>query len=202
MPGIAFASLAWRAVAMPGSSAPVRLAQLPHLHDAAFRAFVQFPAGWARPGAGHYAVAEELLILEGDLAVSDTTWRGGGYAWIPANRVRSASRSESGCLAFAWFAAAPRWIPGEPAGSAIANDVTLAHWRDAAECALDGTGSGRRLYAGPEHHTWIVERRYIAGVATPGMRSETLGLYKREWRSDTAHEPGDDPAGAVLVRVW
>lgn len=178
---------------MPASNAPVQLAPLPRLQDGAFRAFVRFPAGWARPAAGHYTAAEELLILEGDLGMNGMTWRAGGYAWIPANRVRSASRSESGCLAFAWFASAPRWIPGEPATAALAGDVSLAHWRDAPE---------GKLYAGPEHHTWIVERQHIALLAAPGMRSETLGLCDRAWRSDAAREPGDDPTAAVLLRVW
>src|SRR5687768_14412821 len=115
MSAVAFASLDWNVADMPASNVSVQLAQLPRAADGAFRAFVRFPAGWARPAAGHYPVAEEFFILDGDLQLNDMTWRAGGYAWIPARRMRSASRSESGCLAFAWFASAPRWIPGEPA---------------------------------------------------------------------------------------
>lgn len=187
---------------MPGGNVPVRLARLPRAADAAFRAFVAFPAGWARPEAGHYAVAEELLILEGDLGLNDTTWRAGGYAWIPANRGRSASRSESGCLAFAWFASAPRWIPGEPACPAPPNDVFFAHWRDAPERTLGGTVSARRLHAGPEHDTWIVEHGDAALPVAPGRRCETLGLRHRAWSLDTAHEHGRDPGEPLLLRVW
>lgn len=187
---------------MPGSNAPVQLARLPHAADGAFRAFVRFPAGWARPGAGHYPVAEEIFILEGDLRLNNMTWRAGGYAWIPANRVRSDSRSESGCLAFAWFASAPRWAPGEPAEPARPDDRTYAHWLDAPERALGDTGSGRRLYDGPEHHTWVVERQQLAPLAASWMRCETLRLRDRAWCSDAAQEPRDDLTSAVLARVW
>ncbi len=186
---------------MPGSSIAVRLARLPRADDAAFRAFVAFPARWARPEPGHYAVAEEFLVLEGDLALNGTTWRAGGYAWIPANRMRSALRSESGALVFAWFASAPHWIPGETADAAPPNDVVFAHWRDAPERALGGTGSGRRLRAGPEHDTWIVEGRHAAALAAAGKTCEALGLRDRAWRSDAAHEPWEDPSEPLLLRV-
>ena len=195
---VAFHCLEWHAAPMPGSTGPVRLALLPVLSDGAFRAFVQFPAGWARLGAGHYPVAEEFLVLEGDLRLNDTTWRAGGYAWVPANRVRSASRSESGCLAFAWFSSLPRWTPGEPRESALPCDVSLAHWRD----ARDLVPGGRELYAGPEHHTWIVDRPRLAGLAVPGTQWETLGLNDRTWHSGPTHEASDDPVEEVLVRVW
>ena len=195
---VAFHGLEWHAAPMPGSTGPVRLALLPVLSDGAFRAFVQFPAGWARLGAGHYPVAEEFLVLEGDLRLNDTTWRAGGYAWIPANRVRSASRSESGCLAFAWFSSAPRWTRDEPSAAALPSDVALAHWRD----ARDLVPGGRQLHAGPEHHTWIVERPELGRLKALGTQWETLGLNDRTWRADATHEPRDDPAQAMVVRSW
>ena len=201
MSAVAFASLDWSAVVMPGSNAPVRLARLPRAGDAAFRAFVAFPAGWTRPEAGHYAVAEEFLVLDGDLALNGTTWRAGGYAWIPANRMRSVLRSESGSLVFAWFASAPHWIPGEASDSAPANDVVFAHWRDAPERGLGSAGSGRRLRAGPEHDTWIVERRHAAALVAPGTKCETLGLRDRAWRCDAAHEHSEDPSEPLLLRL-
>ena len=185
------ASLDWKTVEMPGSNAPVQLAQLPRAADDAFRAFVRFPSGWSRPAAGHYAVAEEFLILEGDLQLNDTTWRTGGYAWIPSRRVRMGSRSESGCLAFAWFMSAPRWIPGKAAEPASLDDVTFADWREVP---------GGKLYSGPEHHTWIVERRQISSMQITGKHCETLGLRSRAWRMDAAHD--GDPAEPVLLRVW
>jgi hypothetical protein len=202
MPAAAFASLAWSAVVLPGSDAPVRLARLPRAADAAFRAFVAFPAGWTRPQAGHYPVAEEFLVLEGDLRLNDAAWSAGGYARIPAHRLRSVLRSEAGCLVFAWFAAPPDWIHGPAAGPAPPDDIGFAHWRDAPARALGGSASGHRLYAGPEHATWIVERRHAAALAAPGRICETLGLHDRAWRCDAAPAPGNDPDEHLLLRVW
>ena len=98
---------------MPGAS-PVEMALLPKLADKAFRAFVRFPAGWSRPDAGHYAVAEEFLVLEGELGLNGRTWKRGELAWIPAWQRRRDLGSTTGCLVFAWFGGTPRWIPGEP----------------------------------------------------------------------------------------
>jgi hypothetical protein len=110
---LAFASLSWREAPMPGAS-PVSMALLPKLPDDAFRAFVRFPAGWSRPGVGHYAVAEEFFVLEGELGLNGRTWKAGELAWIPAWTRRENLESASGCLVFAWFGGTPRWLPGEP----------------------------------------------------------------------------------------
>jgi len=171
---------------MPGANLPVQLARMPELSDGAFRAFVRFPAGWSRPGAGHYPVAEEFLVLEGELRLNAATWRGGGYAWLAANRVRADSCSERGCLAFAWFAGMPRWVPGLPTNSALSADVAFSHWRNAA---------GGKLYAGPEHHTWVLPGRQIPEGC------EALDLVDLCWRADARSEPLADRS-SVLARVW
>jgi hypothetical protein len=171
---------------MPGANLPVQLARLPDLADGAFRAFVRFPAGWSRPGAGHYPAAEEFLVLEGELSFNSTTWRSGGYAWITANRIRADSCSAPGCLAFAWFAGAPRWIPGAPAKPALSSDSVFAHWRDAP---------GGKLYAGPEHQTWVL----------PGDRipegCEALDLTQLCWRADAGSQPLAERS-SVFARIW
>jgi len=110
---LAFASLAWREAPMPGATS-VQMALLPKLDDGGFRAFVRFPKGWSRPDVGHYAVAEEFLVLEGSLSLSGQTWHPGSHAWVPAFQRRHDLGSPPGCLVFAWFGGTPRWIPGEP----------------------------------------------------------------------------------------
>lgn len=114
---VAFAALSWREAPMPGA-APVEMALLPRLADGGFRAFVRFPAGWSRPDVGHYAVAEEFLVLEGELGLNGRTWRRRELAWIPAWQRRHGLGSSTGCLVFAWFGGTPRWVPGEPAQAA------------------------------------------------------------------------------------
>jgi hypothetical protein len=104
---------------MPGA-APVQMALLPKLPDGGFRAFVRFPKGWSRPDVGHYAVAEEFVVLEGALSLNGQTWNAGTHAWIPAFQRRRELASTSGCLVFAWFGGTPRWIPGEPQGATTA----------------------------------------------------------------------------------
>jgi hypothetical protein len=103
--------LQWRSVPMPGASGPVEVALLPRGTDGAFRAYVRFPPGWSRPGPGHYAVAEEFEVIEGDLAMNGEAWRAGDRVSIPAGRTRVDARSVGGCLALARFAGEPRWIP-------------------------------------------------------------------------------------------
>jgi hypothetical protein len=110
---LSFASLTWREAPMPGA-APVQMALLPKLPDGGFRAFVRFPPGWSRPDAGHYAVPEEFLVLEGELNLNGRTWQRGELAWIPAWTSRRDLGSRTGCLVFAWFGGTPRWVPGEP----------------------------------------------------------------------------------------
>jgi hypothetical protein len=110
---LSFASLTWREAPMPGAL-PVQMALLPKLPDGGFRAFVRFPKGWARPDVGHYAVAEEFVVLEGALSLSGQTWHAGEQAWVPAYERRHKLASPTGCLVFAWFGGTPRWIPGEP----------------------------------------------------------------------------------------
>ena len=103
---------------MPGASGPVALARLPRQPDGAFRAYVRFSPGWSRREAGHYAEAEEFLVLEGALSLNGITWRAGDCACVPAYCVRRDMHSASGCLVFARFDAAPRWIAGVPASPA------------------------------------------------------------------------------------
>jgi hypothetical protein len=110
---LSFASLTWREAPMPGAPA-IEMALLPRLPDGGFRAFVRFPKGWARPDVGHYAVAEEFVVLEGALSLNGQMWNAGAPAWIPAFQRRQDLGSATGCLVFAWFGGTPRWIPGEP----------------------------------------------------------------------------------------
>ena len=169
---VRFEALEWREAPMPDGSGPVQLAALPRLSDQAFRAFVRFPPGWSRAQAGHYTVPEEFLVLEGALGLNDCTWRAGGYAWIPARRMRRNLHAVEGCLLFAWFAAPPRWISAAPVEASVLPEVRFAHWRDAPE---------GRLYDGPEHRTCIVDGRQLARSAASGEYYETLDLETFAW---------------------
>jgi hypothetical protein len=173
MAAAAFASLEWKSASMPGSTQPVQLARLPAASDGAFRAFVRFPPGWHRAEAGHYAAAEEFFVLEGALELNGSRWSAGGHAWIPAYRPRRDLGSAPGCLVFAWFSAAPRWIPGAPP-------------RDA------------RLNPAPRHRTVIVPRAQVSC----GEGCETLGLQDLAWQADEAHLLAAGASDRFLMRRW
>ena len=98
---------------MPGGSGPVQLARLPDLADGGFRAFVRFPAGWSRAQRGHYPVDEEFLVIEGELALNERTYRKGDWGFVPAGETRTLLASASGCVVYARFGGFPRWIAGD-----------------------------------------------------------------------------------------
>ncbi|NVI92765.1 cupin domain-containing protein [Actinomadura sp. BRA 177] len=104
--------LEWHPYTIPGSAPQVELARLrANRETGSFLALVRFPAGWARPGSGHYRCGEEFTVLEGELQVSGVTYRAGDAAWIPAGRERHDSRSDAGAMALAWFSGPAEWVP-------------------------------------------------------------------------------------------
>ena len=135
---------------MLGAS-PVQMALLPKLPDGGFRAFVRFPAGWSRPDAGHYAVAEEFLVLEGELSLNGKTRQRGELAWIPAWQRRHDLGSRTGCLVFAWFGGTPRWIPGEsPQAAEGPQNRTSIEGRELVRLLPDGVRETLNL----DNYTW------------------------------------------------
>ena len=176
----AFAALNWQSAPMPGANAEAEIAQLPTFADRSFRAFVRFPAGWARSAPGHYEVAEEFLLLEGELDMNGRTWRAGGYAWVPPGQVRTATGSRTGCLAFARFGGSPRWRTGTPALPVREPEAFFAHWNEAPGIDLVGGGRGHLLHDAPAHRTWITTHpRPVLHRQT--MDVETLDLSNHAW---------------------
>jgi hypothetical protein len=106
--------LDWTGVAMPASSAPVRLVRL-HADEATGSSvsLVRFPPAWSRPGTGHYTCDEEFMVLEGRISVSGTAYPAGAHAFLSRSATRAASAVDAdGCLAVAWFSGPPRWRDG------------------------------------------------------------------------------------------
>lgn len=104
--------LDWRAFAIPQSTPAVAMAVLnPGRQGGPSLALVRFPAGWGRPGSGHYTCAEEFVVLEGELEVSGDVFGAGDRGWFPAGRGRTASRARQDTLALAWFSGPARWVP-------------------------------------------------------------------------------------------
>lgn len=109
------ADLPWRSITIPGSAPQVELVRLhADARTSASVSLVRFPAGWYRPGIGHYHCAELFVVLKGSIEVSGLHYAEGYYGYLPARASRVDSRSREGCLAVAWFSGAPAWSAGPP----------------------------------------------------------------------------------------
>lgn len=134
------ADLPWSRVRLEGADADVDLVELHR--DPLTRArslLVRFPPGWRRPGPGFYACAEEVLVIEGAVSVSGTTVSAGEYAFFPPFLTRTASLSPSGCLALAWFSAAPRWSMGTAGATDAVVHTSVAQLRRSAGNEVQGS---------------------------------------------------------------
>lgn len=182
------ADLPWRLVAIGGASTDVELARL-HVDPTtrASSSLVRFPAGWTRPGTGHYPCAEELLVLDGAIRVSGVDYNAGDYGYLPPYVTRSASGSAAGCLAVAWFSGAPAWIVG------IAEDL-------GGDTVRHGPASGCRRPAGQD----VQGTAYVGAVAPSEVAAVDIELVTLDGRWTLV------PAGVVppalgreaLVRRW
>lgn len=148
---------------------------MPPLADGGFRAFVRFPPGWRRAVAGSYSVAEEILILEGALAMNGATWREGAHLWAPAGATRESTGADEGCLAFAWFGGPPRWRRGTGAGAVVG----LSSGLEARPAAESFGAEARLLRAGPPHESWLLADDWVGEAA--GAATEWLRLSDRSW---------------------
>jgi hypothetical protein len=109
------ADLPWRSITIPGSAPKVGLVRLhADTRTSASVSLVRFPAGWDRPGVGHYQCAELFVVLDGSIEVSGVHYAEGYYGYLPARASRIDSRSREGCLAVGWFSAVPAWSADPP----------------------------------------------------------------------------------------
>lgn len=189
MQRLAFDALDWVDAPMPDGSGPIRLARLPRLADGHFRIFGRFPPGWLRTEVGHYPAFEEILLLEGDLAVGHATLRAGAYAWVAARALRARTASTTGCLAFARFGGAGRWTRGAPDVPADTPSVDLPDVRGASQVLhLSGNETSR-----------IVLRP--ADLPPHDGPIEWLSIADRTWCFTERGEPAPDLAGPLFVRT-
>jgi hypothetical protein len=179
------ATLAWRELTMPGSTPPVRTAQLCSSPTGASTFAVRFPAGWRRPGTGHYLVAEQFVVLDGTLEVSGVRYAAGDAGHLPAAADRTDSGSDHGCLAVAWFEGPPRWIAAAGAGAVAGGGHAIV------ADVLAGTelGGGATVVADP-------------ATLVPHAPAELLWVAARTWCVVLPGEPVPPLPGPAVVRIW
>lgn len=181
----------WRDFAIPDAEPATRLLRL--ALDRARRAsvsVVRFPAGWSRPGTGHYTVSEEFAVLDGSLQVSGVEHRPGDVVHLPASTPRWASGSSDGALTVAWFSGVPEWHTGTDDGcraapGGYAGRPAIGRLRAPEE----GIGGG----------SWLAEP-LDAGTAT--YDRDVLWLAARAWAWVPTGTPPPTLPGPALVRTW
>ena len=194
-------ALDWAEFTIPGSDRPVSLARLHADPERSFSLVVRFPAGWSRPGPGHYDAVEEVLFLEGDFAMTGRSYGAHDYGWFPVGYPREGSVSREGALALAWFSRPNRWFTeaGPEQDQALAGRVE-AHWR-AVEPSPSPLGGGpaRLLRSGQRHASWVVDT-VPAGVTTD-VPVELFSLDARVWARVEAGRPLPALPGPAFCRI-
>lgn len=100
----------WISIPIPDSSAKVDAIRLAVGSDGSSSLLVRFPAGWTREVSGFYECAEEFVVLEGELRLSDFVYVSGDHGWVPARGARGLTHSPIKTYALAHFFGIPKWI--------------------------------------------------------------------------------------------
>lgn len=195
----------WHHVEIPGASPLVSLCVLGRDPTGGVTLLVRFPAGWQRPGPGHYNVAEEVLFLHGSFEMSGERYGADDHAWFPSGYTREASATPTGALALAWFGGEQQWFTtiADKSCEATAGTRRSRWWEQPLEPSPLGV-DGHPLPRGYGARTWIIPLLSEAVAVTGDMAEvELIDLVSRR----ALHAgPGDQlPAvgpGPVWLRVF
>ena len=184
---------------MPDASAGVRIAALEPAGADQFLAMVQFPPGWTRLHAGHYAVDEEFFVLSGDLHINGMCWHSQQYGFVPADTLRQETRSVGGCTAYARFHGNPRWVRGSSAHSFERLLTRVEDWRHLNPESRANHFPGRLLHECTCTSTWVLEAWPLQPAPVRCNATDALDL--RNWDHYPDLSPGmrPTPVGAVLL---
>lgn len=182
----------WRDVALPASGPPTRLLRLHRDRGtSATVSLVRFPAGWTRPGTGHYLAGEEFVVLDGALRVSGQWHRTGDAVYLPPRVPRWDSACPDGALALAWFSGVPEWHPGEPVDGCVPAPGGYA--------GAPAPGPLRRPTAYVPGVSDLVDG---LGTDPASVGRDVLWLDDAAWAWVPAGTPAPTRPGPALVRTW
>lgn len=174
---------------MPGADRPIDLVRLDSAGDT-FAILGRFPAGFARPVPGGYAVAEEFLVLDGALELEGTTVEPGALCFIPAHHPRAPMRSPAGCTVLAWFAGPPVFRP--------AAELTSSPSAAVAMLTVGPAADGGSLLLTSETDWRIADARRLQDAEPP---VDVVDLARTWWARVGAGRGTPVPAGPVLARL-
>ncbi|QMW65110.1 hypothetical protein H4N58_12880 [Mumia sp. ZJ1417] len=171
-------ALEWTSFAPAGAEQKAEMVMLRASADATSRTvLVRFPEGWKRAMTGHQPAGEEMLVLEGALAMSGETCRPGSLLVVEPRATRSQTGTQVETRALVWFSGAPGgWAegPADDAGTLGVHTVAPGAVRPAGG-ALPGSvevldGAEISTFAADVDLYWTAERRWAhvpAGEAAP-----------------------------------
>lgn len=107
---LAAARQPWRTVPMDGARLDLDVVPLASAVDD-FVILARFPAGFVRDVPGGYHAAETFLVLDGELTLDGHAVSRGDLTHVPAELLRQDMRTETGCLALAWFSGPATFLP-------------------------------------------------------------------------------------------
>ena len=143
--------------------------------------------------SGHYAAAEEFLVIEGELLMSKVRYRQGDYVVVPPGCLRTDTGTEPGALALARFSGPPEWSQGQ---SDPAGEVSRVRWPNLPETETR-LGLGRQIEVGGIE-AWMIEKP-LHNIPVP----DALAVVSLPDRSLFVLDRGDplpSPNPPLLVR--
>lgn len=176
----------WQTAPMPAANLPIELVRLDAAGDT-FAILARFPAGFSRPVAGSYPVAEEFVVLRGALDVEGVTAEPGTLCFIPADHMRSPMRSPDGCTVLAWFAGPPRFRPAADDTASPAGAVAMVAVEQATTRLLRTTEA-----------TWEIADPAAIDATVP---VDVVDLGWTRWARLGVDQRVELPAGPVLARI-
>lgn len=188
----------WMPFDIPDAIAPAHISQLRREERRGQVLLVRFPPGWARPVAGAYEAAEELVVLDGDLTMSGQTYGPGDWAYFPAGWLRDGSESQGGMLGLARFDGPARWVRG-------VGDHTGALRARLSPDALDepvrgALGTGWPLRDTLTEQVWFLSS-LAAGAPSP-FDVEIFDLAARTWVFIDEGVALPEVTGSVFARAF
>ena len=186
--------LEWRTAKMPYSSGPVELVLLHKMDDGAISVLVRFPVGWSRLIAGYYPVAEEFVVLQGELNFDGLNCRPCDWVLVPAGLVRSATSTPKGALAWARFDGPAHFQATW--GESPAPDGPCISWQP----LLTVASAERILLTNHIDNSTSSVTLFCSGTAV--HTSEVLAPMSRRWAFVCRHSVFPDLDGPVLVREY
>ena len=190
----------WQDFDIPGSNMPARVVTLRVERPSRARVlFVRFPAGFERAVSGWYEAAEELVVIEGGLQMSDDSYHAGDWAWIPAKTARRKTAAHPQMLALARFDGPARWLEGEDAPDH--SGPARARLEPSVLDVDSPLGSGRaRLLRSGEPTSWLLDAP-DAGSRAP-VDAEVFALASRTWAWVEAGEAFPHLEGLSFCRTF